>query len=122
MENSEFPGGELLQMAEQFAGDEAVTQLTTDIWRDERLAQRAIKDMPGLLEERGIKTPDGLDVLPWGPGPTIGMPGPDWQPFEIRLTRCRTVWIRDEDGKLKAETFCMGIQIVPNKIPGGPRG
>jgi hypothetical protein len=75
-----------------------------------------------LLAERGIEIPDGLDVLPWGPGQTIGMPGPDWQPFEIRLTRCRTVWIRDKDGKLKSETVCLGIEIVPNQIPGGPRG
>jgi hypothetical protein len=28
MENNEFQGGELLIMAERFAGDEAVTQLT----------------------------------------------------------------------------------------------
>jgi len=50
------------------------------------------------------------------------MPGPDFEPFQIRFSRCRTYVVRDKrTGKLTTETVCFGIEIVPTKIPGGPK-
>ena len=50
------------------------------------------------------------------------MPGPDFEPFQIRFSRCRTCVVRDKrTGKLTTETVCFGIEIVPTKIPGGPK-
>jgi hypothetical protein len=92
-----------------------------DVARDERFWEQANKDLDGFLEERGIEVPDGLSVRPiaW---PELGRPGPDWEPFTIRLTVCRRVWVRGDDGMIREETFCRGFDVIRHPVPDGPRG
>ena len=67
----------------------------------------------------GIRVPEGLDVRVIG----FAKPGPDWVPFTIRMTGCRSYWVRRK-GEYEYEQveICRGIEIVPNPVPGGPCG
>lgn len=113
---------ELLLRAEELAGSDAMLQLLTATWRDPDVARRFDERPAETLKEFAIEVPKGLDVVPLGTG-SIGKPGPDFEPFTIRLSRCRTTYVRDPDSKrLKTETVCFGIEIVRNPVPGGPIG
>jgi hypothetical protein len=82
----------------------------------------ATADARRFLARRGIELPEGLTVrtIPW---PGAGRPTPDWDPFVVQLTMCRTVWVRDpETHMLRREQICRGFEIVPNPLPGGPIG
>jgi hypothetical protein len=109
---------DLVQLAEQLANDEAVVAFATSTWRDPEL-QRRFEDRPAeTLAEHGIRVPDGLNIVPVGFG-QLGMPSDDFLPFQIRLTKCRTIVVKDENsGMFKTETVCFGFEIVPQPWPG----
>jgi hypothetical protein len=104
-----------LAAAEGFAERPDVTALLGRLVRDPRLQAQATARPEAFLRRQGIELPDGLAVR-FGPQlqPQRGKPGPDWQPFSIRLTRCRTFWVGKPPRK---ETICFGIEIVPNRLP-----
>ena len=79
---------------------------------------RELADRPVIGDQIGIDVPDGLDVRIVG----FGKPGPDWVPFTLRLTGCRSYWVRDDDGSFSQVEVCRGLEIVPNPVPGGPWG
>ncbi len=74
-----------------------------------------------MLREYGVEVPDSLAV-----GLFQGKPNPlEWEPFRIVLTRCRTIKKVDRTASppaLREATVCLGISIVPNPVPGGPKG
>ena len=87
---------------------------------DDQLA-RDLTEKPGSIPDAlGIRVPDGLDVRVVG----FGKPVPDWVPFTIRMTGCRSYWVRrkGEKGGYEQVEICRGIEIVPNPVPGGPWG
>jgi hypothetical protein len=111
---------ELLAQAEAFADTEEVTRFAVVCLQDPELNVRLQERPTETLAEFGIQVPKGLDVLPLGTG-SIGKPGPDFVPFEIRFSRCKTVVVRDDKtGRLTTETVCFGFEIVPTVIRGGP--
>jgi hypothetical protein len=86
---------------------------------DEQLAGAAARDPSAFLKDFDVRVPDGLTVGLSG----FTMPGPDWMPFTIRLSNCRTYRrINRKTGKLEEAEVCTGIEIVPNPVPGGPWG
>ncbi|CAN5770591.1 hypothetical protein BH20ACT4_BH20ACT4_03450 [soil metagenome] len=86
---------------------------------DPRLAAKAARDPASFLAGYDIRVPDGLVVSLIG----FGKPGPDWVPFTIRLTNCRTYRRRDpQTGKFEEAEVCFGFEITPNPMPGGPWG
>ena len=112
-----------LSQAEEFSISENVTRLATAVWMDPQVGRRFAEEPEVVLKEFGIDLPEPLDLVPLGLGRPLGKPTPDFTPFEIRLSRCRTVVVRDPDtGMLKTETVCFGIDIIPKFLPGGPRG
>jgi hypothetical protein len=113
----------LLEQAEKFSRSGRVAKLAVALWRDPELGARFDESPEKVLEEFDVKVPEGLRVVPLGFG-ELGKPGPDWVPFQIRLTNCRTVYVRDDEPphKLREETVCFGFEIIPNRIPGGPLG
>jgi hypothetical protein len=111
----------LVDQAADLAASTAMVTALADVARDEDLWVRANQDVDSFLAERGLMVPEGLMVKPI-PWPGFGKPGPEWEPFTIRLTMCRRLWIRDEDGKYREEQFCRGFEIVRHPVPGGPRG
>jgi hypothetical protein len=116
------PSDDLLQRAETFADTEELNQFAIAIWRDPDLSVRFQERPSEALAEFGIKLPKGLDVVLLGTG-RPGKPGPDFTPFEIRFSRCKTVVVRDpKTGRFHTEEVCFGIEIVPAKVPGGPIG
>lgn len=95
----------------------------------------AMTDPAAWLRTHGLEVPEDLTVditkqlstsKPMDLG-NIGMPDPDWLPFNLELFNCRTflVPVKDEEGRIKgyeAVTTCFGFKIIPNVIPGGPIG
>jgi hypothetical protein len=113
---------DLIERAEALAGSEAVTRFAAACWQDPKVGVRFEEQPADTLAEFGIELPDELELVPLGTG-SLGKPGPDFTPFEIRFSRCRTVVVRDrETGRLKTETVCFGFEIVPKLPPGGPIG
>ncbi|KGJ71990.1 hypothetical protein GY21_18425 [Cryobacterium roopkundense] len=112
---SEF---DLVLEAEEFAITDPVISLATAIWKDPSVGRRFAEDRDATLIEFGIVLPRHLDLVPLGWGGRLGKPTPDYVPFEIRLSRCRTVVVRDADtGRPKTETVCFGIEVVPAHAP-----
>lgn len=108
---------ELVQLAEEFAAQESMVLALSAVCRDERTWHEAITDMDAFLQRQGVQVPDDLRVRPltW---PGAGKPAPDFDLFTVRLTRCRTVWVRDpEDRAYREETICLGFEVIPRHIP-----
>jgi hypothetical protein len=83
--------------------------------RDPDLALKANDDPRGVLAQFGVDVPRGLDVRLLG----LSMPGPGWEPWSIRLTNCRSYWVRNkETGKWEQVEVCFGWEIVPGRPPG----
>jgi hypothetical protein len=113
---------DLVERAEALAGSEAVTRFAAACWQNPKVAVRFEEQPAETLAEFGIEVPDELDLVPLGTG-WLGKPGPDFTPFEIRFSRCKTIVVRDpETGRLKTETVCFGFEIVAKIPPGGPIG
>jgi hypothetical protein len=112
---------ELVDQAADVAASLPMVTALGDVARDDDLWVQANQDVDAFLAKRGLVVPDRLRVkpIPWR---GFGTPSPEWEPFTIRLTMCRRVWIRDENGKYREEQICRGFEVVPNPVPGGPRG
>jgi hypothetical protein len=90
-----------------------------ELGRDPEALRRAT-DAPGkFLSSFGLKVPKGLGARIFA----LEKPGPDWTPWSIRLSNCRSYWVRNsETGKYERVEVCFGIEIFPNPVPGGPWG
>ncbi|KFF58839.1 hypothetical protein JF66_15525 [Cryobacterium sp. MLB-32] len=111
-------GLDLVSQAEEFAGTDNVIALVKAVWQDPDVGRRLLEQRDETLVEFGIVLPKHLDLVPLGLGRRGGKPTPDFTPFEIRLTRCRTILVRNPDtGLPQMETVCFGIEIVPTKGP-----
>lgn len=116
---------EEVQVAAAFANDPSLLAAFAAATREDKAWNRATKNAKDFLREQGVTAPPGLAVQFLDPSsPT--KPAPDWdgQPhryFIIRLSQCRTYWLkkRDEPGYEEVE-FCREFVIVPQPIPGGP--
>jgi hypothetical protein len=120
----------VLGRAEAVAAEPALQKLLTRALGSEKLQEQLRKDPSEALAAAGVKLPRGFEIK-FGPQPRAtppklpGRPGPDWFPFSIRLTRCRTVWVLDRSvtpPKWKQETVCFGFEIIRHQVPGGPIG
>jgi hypothetical protein len=114
------PAAHLLDQATALVDEDALVKATIEVASNEEAWIEANDDPGRYLEQRGIAVPEGLTVraLPW---PGFGKPSPDWHPFAVRLTMCKTVWVRDPDsGVLRQEQVCRGFEVIPNPLPGGP--
>ncbi len=117
-------GNPALSAADRFASDARVAALLEQLVAKPSLQKQALARPESFLKRQGIDLPPGLTVQ-FGPQlkSKLARPTPDWFPFSIRLTRCRTVWIRDPvTQRLRQETVCFGIEITPSPVPGGPIG
>lgn len=86
---------------------------------DEGAWEEASRDPHSFLRDRGIEVPRGLRVGLVRRA-RVGKPVPDYQFFTIRLTNCQTIWVRGDDGLPREEEVCLGFEIVPHPLPGGP--
>lgn len=88
--------------------------------RSPKTWERAVANTHAFLERRGVKVPRGLQVK-FGRVPGLDRPVPDYEFFTILLTRCRTYWVKKKDGPgFQQVQVCLGFQIVPHPLPGGP--
>jgi hypothetical protein len=108
---------DLQAQAMRFADDPALVQVTAEVAANSALWEEANRDPDAFLRERVIDLPPGLSMRPI-PMPGFGMPSPDWLPFTITLTHCRTMVVRDEHGKIYTEEVCFGWEVVPTSPPG----
>lgn len=113
---------EHLQDAEKLGRSPELYAAFSDAVDDPSTWERAARDPQAFLSERGIEIPHGLGVE-FLDDPFRGRPVPDFEFFKIRLTRCRTYWMKKKNAPGYEEvTICWGIEIVPNPVPGGPIG
>ena len=126
-----LPGEEQIQSLMEFARNEAVQSSMATLMDRPEEWDGAMTDPASWLAAQGLEVPEGFSAVitkeisfPEPVDPVdIGMPGPDWLPYHIEFTNCRTYWIpvRDEQGKLikySKETVCFGIEIIYNRQPG----
>jgi hypothetical protein len=116
----------LVNRAEAIAGGEALQGLVMRALGQPRLQEELRRDPSKALADAGVKIPRGMEIK-FSPQPRVtgGRPTPDWLPFSIRLTRCRTVWVADPDDDPpipKQQTVCFGFEIIRHRPPGGPIG
>jgi len=113
-----------LDAAEKLAGSDALASLMARLPPDEKLRRQAEEDPARLLREHGLELPPELVIrFTRRTEVKVTRPTPDWTPFTIRLTNCRTYWVSDEPGEPPREqTVCFGFELGPNPVPGGPIG
>ena len=86
---------------------------------------RAQKDPEAFFAAQGAKVPKGL-MLEAFVHPPRQLPGPDWTPFFIELSACRSWWVRVCDDseppkcEFRQESVCFGFRIRPRFLPWGP--
>jgi hypothetical protein len=103
---------EQMGRAEELAADADLLRAFDAAARDEDVWRKAEGRPDEFLREFGVSVPEELKVkFVLNPG---GYPGPDFEFFTIRFTRCRTYWVekRNEPG-YEQETICFGIEIIP---------
>jgi hypothetical protein len=115
----------LLLAAEKFANG-AKTWATIQKVTSSRDAFVSVqKDPEAFFAAQGAKLPKGL-MLEVFAHPPRQLPGPDWTPFVIELSACRTFWVRVCDDstppkcEFRQETVCFGIRVRPRFPPMGP--
>jgi hypothetical protein len=111
---------ESLARATEFGDDPGLAGAFRDASADERSWEEASRDPVGFLSERGVEIPKGLGIE-FLDDPLRGRPVPDYEFFTIRLTRCRTWYVKKKDGPgYEKVEVCFGWEIVPNPLPLGP--
>jgi hypothetical protein len=108
---------DLVVRAESLADDRALYEAFDTARRDAGLWARAQADPWGYLRERGVDVPEGLAVRFVRPN-AIGRPTPDHPYVAVRVSRCRTAWVRNADGTgIEEVEVCWGYEIVPYPLP-----
>jgi hypothetical protein len=90
----------------------------------------ALASPEAFLRRNDIVLPDGLGLDLFEHPPRY-LPFPDWTPFVIELSMCRTYWVLECDDsppkigdprkcELKERQVCLGIRIYPRPWPRGP--
>jgi hypothetical protein len=98
----------LLERAEAFARDRDVLAAWAEFEANEGAS---LDELTGHFERHGVEIPKGLTVVPLG---SSGIPGPDFVPWTIQLSRCMTFFKADEPGEPpKQQTVCFGFEVVP---------
>ena len=112
--------GERLHQADEFSRDPQLAAAFAQATSDPRLWSEASRDPVAFLGEQGVELPKGL-AIEFLDDPLRGRPTPDYEFFSIRLTRCRTYWVKKKDGPgWEKVEVCFGFEIVPHPLPGGP--
>ena len=96
-----------------------VGELPGRIASDPDFERRFGEDPRVLFQEHGIDIPDELDVrLVTRRRATTFKPGPDFMPFTIELSNCRTFWVSDEPGGTPTlQTVCFGFRVTSHGTP-----
>jgi hypothetical protein len=111
---------ERLAQAEEFSRDPGLAAAFSNVVSDPRFWAEAARDPVTFLAEQGVEVPTGLTIQ-FLDDPFGGRPTPDYEFFSVRLTHCRTVWVKKSDGcGWERVEVCLGFEIVPHPLPGGP--
>lgn len=122
-------GRRLFNEAERFAKGPALTDAIAVACLDPKRHAAVLENPEGLLRRAGLKVPTGLafDLFERRPR---SMPFPDWTPWVIELSMCRTIYRIECDDvqkvgeqrkcKLVERELCLGWRIYPNPWPRGP--
>ena len=111
---------ERLQQADEFSRNPELAAAFAHATADPDLWAQASRDPVAFLGEQGVELPPGL-AIEFLDDPLRGRPVPDYEFFSIRLTRCRTYWVKKKPGPgWEKVEVCLGFEIVPHPLPGGP--
>jgi len=120
----------LQKQAESLARQPRLLESMERACHDAKFRASAIADPRQFLLGNGLELPPGL-ALDLFEQPPRFLPFPDWTPFVIELTQCRTFWVIECDDSppkigeqrkctLKEQRVCFGFRIYPQPWPRGP--
>jgi hypothetical protein len=121
---------QLRKKAEAFVSQSELAEAIGWATLDPKRHAAALAKPTTLLQRAGLSLPDGLAFDLFEHSPRY-LPFPDWTPFVLELTACRTYWVLEcEDsppavGKLrkcewKERELCLGFRVYPRPWPRGP--
>lgn len=108
----------LRRRAERLAAGTRTWAAIQEATSSRELLVSARRNPESFFAARGVKLPKGL-MLEGFAHPPRHLPGPDWTPFVIELSACRTFWVRVCDDseppkcEFRQETVCFGLRIRP---------
>ncbi len=111
---------ETLNSAIELSKNPDLTKVFNEITLDRDVWAEASKNPTEFMRSRGIEIPKDFSIQ------LIGdpfMPTPDFELFTIHQFNCRYFWAKKIDGiGYELVEYCLGFEIVPHPIPGGPYG
>jgi hypothetical protein len=121
--------GQLRRQAEAFASKPRLLQALGAACQDITRHAAALAKPDQFLRQAGLSLPEGL-AFELFEHPPRHLPFPDWTPFMIELTSCKTVYVVECDDtptiegkrkcKLTEQELCLGFRIVARPWPRGP--
>jgi hypothetical protein len=101
------------ELAVQLAENAELQAVFEQAARDPELRLQLAESATKALDARGVRVPEEIDVN-FLERRVLVRPVPDVERFAIRLTNCRTYWVRKEDDAGYEEVqVCFGFEIVP---------
>jgi hypothetical protein len=120
----------LRKLADGLAGRPELVEAVSAACLDPKRHAAALANPGGLLRKAGLSVPEGL-AFDLFEHPPRYLPFPEWAPFVVELTMCRTYWVLEcEDSppapgqprkcELNERELCLGFRIYPRPWPRGP--
>ncbi len=104
------------EIASSFSEDHRFLAAFDEAARNPDLQDTALKTPMEYLKSQGVRVPKGLEIKFLNKA-SRGRPAPDFEFFTIRLFKCRTYWVKKEDGSgYESVQVCFGFEIIPWRI------
>ena len=120
---------QLRKLGKAFSSQPKFTLALHGLGLDARRQAAAIANPDAFLRKAGLRLPEGLGFELFEHPPRF-FPVPDWVPWILELTSCRTYWVEECDDtptvsglrkcELRQEEVCFGFRIYPRPWPRGP--
>lgn len=121
---------QLREQADAFASQPVLAETIYQACSDPKRRSAALENPEVLLSNAGLAIPAGLAFNLFVHPPRF-MPFPDWTPFVIELTMCRSYWVLECDDtpagtgqlrkcEMKQSELCLGFRVYPRPWPRGP--
>jgi hypothetical protein len=103
-----------LALAESLMGSPRFYEAFDEATRGDEQWESAARDPEAFFRARGFDLPPGLG-LRFFEG-AYESPTPEDQTFTIRMTRCRTLWLRTRASSYEQVEICNGVELFPHPL------
>ena len=120
----------LRKAADEFASRPELVEGISAACLDPNRHAAALANPEAFLRKAGLPLPEGLAFDLFEHSPRY-LPFPEWTPFMVELTMCRTYWVLECDDsppaagqlrkcELKEREVCLGFRVYARPWPRGP--